>query len=104
MRGGGGGVPLSEERRRMGIATGGMIKQDIRRDTYDPKKWMRGLTLTIPVQILDNQTFREVTGLEPPPCPIDAETVRLVPAFLSILALVLGFQTFPKKSLWVRWA
>lgn len=76
LRGGGGPVALSEERRRMGIAAGGMIKQNIRSDTYDPKKWMRGLTVTIPVHILDNQTFRDVTGLEPPPCPIDAETVR----------------------------
>lgn len=78
----GGGPPLPK---KMGIAAGGMIKQDIRRDTYDPKKWMRGLTLTIPVQILNNRTFREVTGLEPPACPINAAAVRFFPILLTIL-------------------
>jgi hypothetical protein len=51
-----------------------MIKQDVRQDTYDPAKWIRGLTLTIPVQILNSAVFRQVTGTEPPDCPISAKT------------------------------
>lgn len=59
---------------QLGLAAGGMIKQDIRQDTCDPAKWIQGLTLTIPVQILNSAVFRQVTGTEPPDCPISAET------------------------------
>lgn len=92
----GGGLPPSEKLKQMGIAAGGMIKQDIRRDTYDSKKWMRGLTLTIPVQILNNRSFREVTGLEPPACPIDAAAVRSFPIFLNVL-LDQKYQSLSEK-------
>lgn len=98
----GGGPPLPK---KMGIAAGGMIKQDIRRDTYDPKKWMRGLTLAIPVQILNNRTFREVTGLEPPACPIDAAAVRFFPIRLTILCLSRAAKVCQRslfRSAWLR--
>lgn len=51
-----------------------MIKQDIWKDAYSPDEWVRGLTLTIPVQILNSAAFRQVTGTQPPDCPIDART------------------------------
>lgn len=70
---GGGHASITSE---LGIAAGGLIKQDIRKDTYDPKEWARGLIIPSHVQILDSLTFRQVTGHEPPACPIDAETVR----------------------------
>lgn len=70
MRGGG---PTTSE---LGIAAGGLIKQDVRKDTRDPQEWVKGLTLPVRVQILDSSTFRQVTGQDPPACPIDAETVR----------------------------
>lgn len=59
---------------QLGLSAGGMIKQEIRQDTYGPAKWIRGLTLTIPVQILNSAVFRQVTGTEPPDCPISAKT------------------------------
>lgn len=58
----------------MGIAPGGFIKQDIRKDTYDSVIWLRDLTFTVPDQILSTQMFKEVTGSEAPPCPINAQT------------------------------
>lgn len=60
----------------LGIAPGGLIEQQIRKDTRHPKEWVKGLAIPFCVQILDTSTFRQVTGEEPPACPIDAETVR----------------------------
>ncbi|ROW08042.1 hypothetical protein VPNG_06109 [Cytospora leucostoma] len=68
----GGGPPPDQH--ELGIAAGGMIEQDIHKDKHPPETWVRGLTLTIPVQILNSSAFRHVTGTEPPPCPIDAKT------------------------------
>lgn len=66
---GGGSMPSEP-----GIAAGGLIKQDIRKDTRDTKGWAHGL-IPFSVQILDTSTFRRVTGVEPPACPIDAKAV-----------------------------
>ncbi|KAF2839303.1 hypothetical protein M501DRAFT_1011167 [Patellaria atrata CBS 101060] len=65
LRGGGG---------EMGIAAGGLIKQSIIRDTYDSGVWDRSLTTLFNVQILDSATFSQITGQDPPPTPITAET------------------------------
>lgn len=62
---------------QLGIAAGGLIKQHIRKDTRDPKGWVKGLAIPFRVQILDSSTFRQVTGKEPPACPNDAEAVSL---------------------------
>lgn len=59
---------------QLGLAAGGMIEQDVRKDKYSPEKWVRGLTLTIPVQILNSAVFRQVTGTKPLACPISAKT------------------------------
>lgn len=67
----------------LGIAPGGLIKQHIRKDTRDPKGWVKGLAIPFRVQILDTSTFRQVTGEEPPACPIDAETVSLPEKFTN---------------------
>lgn len=67
----------------LGIAAGGLIKQHIQKDTRDPKGWIKGLAIPFRVQILDSSTFRQVTGEEPPACPIDAETVRQPEKFTS---------------------
>ncbi|KAJ0114002.1 hypothetical protein J7T55_010246 [Diaporthe amygdali] len=71
---GGGALPLRTRDERLGIAAGGMIKQNIRQDTHNPQEWVKGLTITISVQILNNLAFRRITGLEPPACPINADT------------------------------
>lgn len=70
-----GGNPASRPS-ELGIAAGGMIKQNVRRDTHDPSEWAKGFIIPFRVQILDSSTFRQVTGHEPPACPIDAATVR----------------------------
>lgn len=56
------------------LAAGGKIKQNIRNDFYNPKKWIKDLTFTIPVHILNSAAFQHVTGALPPPSPINAET------------------------------
>lgn len=58
----------------MGIAMGGKIEQAIQKDFEDPNSWLKGHTMIIPVQILNSTAFRQVTGVDPPPCPIDAST------------------------------
>ncbi|XDG05127.1 hypothetical protein ABKA04_004742 [Annulohypoxylon sp. FPYF3050] len=69
LRGGGISPP-----KPMGIAMGGKIEQTIQKDFEDPNSWLKGHTMTIPVQILNSTAFRQVTGVDPPPCPIDAST------------------------------
>ncbi|ROW03053.1 hypothetical protein VMCG_05770 [Cytospora schulzeri] len=59
---------------QLGIAAGGKISQEIRQDTYNPDDWLRGVTFTFPVHILNSEAFRAVTGIDPPPSPITAET------------------------------
>ncbi|KAI0381386.1 hypothetical protein F5Y04DRAFT_288960 [Hypomontagnella monticulosa] len=57
-----------------GYAEGGKVRQSVREDTISASRWMKDRTVTIPVQILDTAAFRQVTGTDPPPCPIDAST------------------------------
>ena len=56
------------------IAPGGLIKQCIINDTYPATSWDSDRTITFNVQILDSETFRDVTGMDPPKTPINAET------------------------------
>ncbi|KAI1276249.1 hypothetical protein F5Y07DRAFT_408440 [Xylaria sp. FL0933] len=63
LRGGGWSGPMS-------VAAGGNIEQVIHRDDNPPKIWAATSTITIPVHILTTTLFRQVTGREPPPCPI----------------------------------
>ncbi|OTB01995.1 hypothetical protein M426DRAFT_63056 [Hypoxylon sp. CI-4A] len=65
---GGGGHEL------LGIAAGGKVEQNIQRDLYDASRWNETQTIAIPVQILNSAAFRQVTGRDPPHCPIDAST------------------------------
>ncbi|KAF2805015.1 ubiquitin-domain-containing protein [Mytilinidion resinicola] len=73
---GGGGDPLAEQAdsAQMGLAAGGQIKQVIKRDDYDPSKWIPALTTVFNIQILNTNTFRSVTGVSAPPTPITMET------------------------------
>ncbi|ROW06300.1 hypothetical protein VPNG_08084 [Cytospora leucostoma] len=59
---------------QLGIAPGGLINQQVRADNYNPKDWLRGLTFSFPVHILNSEAFRAITGTNPPPSPIDAKT------------------------------
>lgn len=69
----GGGSP-DEDAQELTLAAGGQIEQNIRKDSYSPEKWIKDLTFTIPVHILNSAAFQHVTGALPPPSPINAET------------------------------
>jgi hypothetical protein len=58
----------------MAVAAGGLIKQSIHRDTYDPETWDPSSTITFNVQILNAKFFQKLTGKAPPKCPIGAKT------------------------------
>lgn len=70
LRGGG----TVEGARNLSIAADGIIEQNIQKDRHDTRKWIKELTFTIPVQIFNTAQFRRVTGTEPPPYPLTAET------------------------------
>lgn len=60
---------------QLGIAAGGKMAQEIREDTYNPHDWLRErVSFTFPVHILNSEAFGAVTGLDPAPSPISAET------------------------------
>lgn len=58
----------------MALTAGGLIRQAIHHDDYDPESWDRSSTLMFNVQILNAKVFEKVTGLAPPKCPISAKT------------------------------
>ncbi|KAI0009618.1 hypothetical protein F4779DRAFT_640343 [Xylariaceae sp. FL0662B] len=70
--GGGGGGPQEDD--PLGIAAGGKIEQVIRADAVAPADWIKDVTMTIPVHMLNTATFRHVTGQASPPCPVNAST------------------------------
>lgn len=71
----GGGDIISYHRFcELGIAPGGLIKQNIQKDHQDPSEWLRDLVFPISVQILNSADYRRVTGKNPPPTPVDAQT------------------------------
>lgn len=57
----------------MSVALGGSIKQTIKRDYYDPEKWLSDRTLRFNVQLLNSELFQKVTGKQPPPTPVSAQ-------------------------------
>lgn len=57
----------------MGIAAGGLIKQSIVKDIYDPTIWDSGKGTIFNVQILNSADFEAVTGKAPPKTPVTAK-------------------------------
>ncbi len=68
----GGGSPRKDW--ELSIAPGGLIKQCILEDKNPPSIWAREHTICFNVQILNSEAFRQVTGNEPPPTPVTAQT------------------------------
>lgn len=58
----------------MGLGAGGEIKQKIYSDRYGVQVWDQHNCGQIVIHILNSLQFFEVTGLEPPPTPINAKT------------------------------
>ncbi|KAI8627140.1 hypothetical protein F5Y19DRAFT_477702 [Xylariaceae sp. FL1651] len=79
----------------MSIALDGKINQVVSKDPYAPDTWSRASTLTIPVHIMNIATFCEITGEDPPPCPITAATYARagLPVF-----------DFPEKPIDIPWS
>jgi len=66
---GGGGLMVD-----MGIAVGGLIKQTIKQDRYEPTSWETDCTAIFNVQILNSEHYRELLGKTPPKSPVTAAT------------------------------
>lgn len=62
------------EKQLMGLAAGGLIKQTILEDTYQPAVWQPERSIVFNVQILNSALFHQVTGISPPKSPITAAT------------------------------
>lgn len=60
--------------RRMGIGAGGKIIQNIEEDENDASIWDIAGSKMLNVQIVDSVDFHNMTGLPPPPTPINAQT------------------------------
>jgi len=59
---------------RMGIGAGGQITQKIYPDPHGVDAWERQIAGMATVHIVNSEMFRQMTGDEPPPTPIDAST------------------------------
>jgi hypothetical protein len=58
----------------MGIAAGGKVTQKIYPDTYGIDTWDPDNYATLFVHLVNSEQYMEITGLEPPPTPISAQT------------------------------
>lgn len=65
---GGGNFPSE-----MGLAAGGLIKQTIVKDRYEPDIWDTDNSAIFNVQILNSAVFKQVTGKQPPESPVTAQ-------------------------------
>ncbi|KAK3672821.1 hypothetical protein LTR78_007407 [Recurvomyces mirabilis] len=57
----------------MGIWPGGMIKQAVVEDEYDPGSWDSDSSILFNVDILNSQVFKHYTGIDPPTTPVTAK-------------------------------
>lgn len=58
----------------MGLGAGGTMRQKIYPDPHGIGTWDAENRGSVFVHIVDSETFRELTGKEPPPSPIEAKT------------------------------
>lgn len=65
-----GGGTKSEYSPLLDVGAGGKIRQRIVPDEEDPRSWNVNDACLINIQIVNAESFRTMTGLEPPPCPI----------------------------------
>jgi len=65
-----GGGTKSDYSPLLDVGAGGKIRQHIVPDEEDPRSWNVNDACLINIQIVNAESFRTMTGLEPPPCPI----------------------------------
>jgi len=58
----------------LAIAVGGTIRQKIIHDPYGGDTWDLESATAMTIHIVNSEHFREITGKEPPPTPISAQT------------------------------
>jgi len=70
------GMPMAAPRGlgTMGLGAGGTMRQKIYPDQYGLDAWDRENSGEVFVHIVNSTQYRELTGGEPPPTPIDAQT------------------------------
>lgn len=56
----------------MGIAAGGMIKQQILEDEYGIHSWDESARIALNIHIVNSEVFSEITGQPTPPSPVTA--------------------------------
>ncbi len=65
---------VSRSPRRMGVGAGGRITQKIYPDPYGMDVWDPDNTGSVSVHLVNSDQYRDITGDDPPPSPIDAGT------------------------------
>lgn len=65
---------MPDQTGRMGLGAGGLISQKIYPDRYGLETWDQNNHGQVFVHIVNSLHFREITGAEPPPTPIEAKT------------------------------
>jgi hypothetical protein len=68
------GVLYSMAAPDMGLGVGGRMTQDIYPDDHGLDTWDTENTARVFVHIANSAMYREITGLEPPPTPVDARS------------------------------
>ena len=58
----------------MGIGAGGTMRQKIYPDPYGIDTWDLGSARRVMVHLLNSADYHAITGMEPPPTPVDAHT------------------------------
>lgn len=64
-------LPFAVE--EMGVGAGGLIGQKIYADPHGRDAWERSPSAEVFVHLLNSRQYRDVTGLAPPPTPVDTE-------------------------------
>ena len=65
---------LSADVQSMGMGAGGLMRQKVYPDPYGIDVWDQNNHSAVVVHLVNSLGFREITGADPPPPPIDART------------------------------
>jgi len=69
-----GARPARTATQTMGLGAGGVMKQKIYSDAYGIDAWDLENYGRVAIHIVNSEQFSDITGIEPPPPPIDAQT------------------------------
>ncbi|SFQ14374.1 hypothetical protein SAMN05216419_10741 [Nitrosomonas cryotolerans] len=66
--------PSAAATQQMGLGAGGTMKQKIYPDPHGLDTWDQDVYGRVVIHIVNSAQFLDITGIEPPPTPIDAKT------------------------------